>query len=160
MNWIKKIQTTIIASFFVFISLYCAVDVRAENLVSVEERFEINQVLNDLFAALKSGDVGSLKRLFAEEMYAKNKILLEKNAGYSDFLRNYYRETIFKVTEISPDNDGLMASFIALFPDGSKKTTHLLLAQRALETQQKHTVPNLLEARSKGWFIIKQINGK
>jgi hypothetical protein len=158
MQRIKKTQMAImVASFFIISTLYCAVDVRAENVRSTQENYEISQVLNELFDALRSGDIITLKRLFAGEMYAKNKTLLEKNAGYPGFLKNHYRGAIFKVTEISPDGEGFMAGFTALFADGSKKTTHLQLERRTANVQQNPTGSGSLEAELKSWFIIKQV---
>jgi len=132
----KILMAILVASLIISANLYCTTAAQAN------EDDQITQVLNNLFDALRSGDTGTLKRLFDGEMYTNNKTLLEQNMEYPDFLRNYYQGAIFTITEITPNGEGVMAGFTVLFTNGSEQTIHMLLT--------KKDEPNR-------WFIIKQV---
>lgn len=150
-----KIPSILITLSFLIFSLYLAAGANAENVDSATAEYEIKQTLNDLFEALKSGDIARLQRLFAGEMYARNKTLLEKNTGYSDFLINHYSNVKFEITAISPQREGMLATFTAFFPDGSYKTTDLLFVQRTADIGHKQS---LSEPALVNWVIIRQVN--
>ena len=154
----KILITILVASLIVFANLYCAIVAQADETAEVNiENGQTTRVLNNLFDALRTGDTRTLKRLFAGEMYAKNKTLLEQNAGYPDFLRTHYQDAIFTITEMTPYAEGVMAGFTVLLTNGSKQTIHMLLAKRAADTHQNPTGSHSLKAKPKKWFIIKQV---
>jgi hypothetical protein len=93
-------------------------------------------------------------------MYARNKTLLEQNAGYPQYLRDQYQEALFEIKEISPSDEGYIASFTTLFTNGSENTTHLILAQRALDPKQNPLDSGSSEVGQQGWVIIQQILDK
>ena len=146
MERINKIfMTILVVSLIDFANLYCTIAAQADEPgVNVEDE-QITQVLNNLFDALRSGNTGTLKRLFAGEMYAKNKTLLEQNAEYPDFLRNYYQGAIFTITEITPSGDDVLAGFTVLSANGRMQTIHMLLTK---------------QDEPKKWFIIKQVQDR
>ena len=91
---------------------------------------EIVKMCNDLFAALQSGDTVALKLLFDGDMLENNRLLLEQNEGYPNFLRNYYKGASFKINEAIPDGDAVLVGFTIDFPDGHSETQHLQMILR------------------------------
>ena len=62
-----------------------------------------SNVLKPFFEALKNGDVSSLLELISGEMYRNNKVLLEQNEQYPEFLRKYYSGAKFIVEKAEAD---------------------------------------------------------
>jgi len=62
-------------------------------------------VVQSYFSALKEGDIASLKDSMSDSFYNKRKALLERNAGYADFLREKYRDVEINVLDINTGND-------------------------------------------------------
>lgn len=117
----------VIASFFIFFHSYSNIETKAEDSKSYPEVEEICIVMDRLFHALKNGEIDTLKRLlkadifgvnfFWGELFDKNRKLLDQNAGYPSFLRKYYKNAEFCVTEISTDEEFSMVNFSITFPD-------------------------------------------
>jgi hypothetical protein len=53
---------------------------------------EVDGVVIGFFEASKNGDVEKMKNFIAGPFYEKRRSLLQKNRGYPDYLRKYYKE--------------------------------------------------------------------
>lgn len=62
-------------------------------------------VVHQYFSALKGGDIPSLKAVMSDSYYAKRKTLLERNAGYADFLIENYRDVEVTVLDVNIADD-------------------------------------------------------
>jgi len=62
-------------------------------------------VVHQYFSALKQGDIPSLKAVMSDSYYTKRKTLMERNAGYSDFLVENYRDVEVAVLDVNIAND-------------------------------------------------------
>jgi len=60
----------------------------------------IHRVVEPYVVSLKSGNIVSVKRLIAGNIYRRNRVLLEENSSYSEFLKNYYQDSIFTIKKI------------------------------------------------------------
>lgn len=101
----------------------------AGKLLSNQE--QANQItilsLTGFVATLKNGDLDRMKEFMSEKMYTRYKTLLEENQGYSNFLRNYYKDARFSIGKISVLDDRLLADLCVDFSDGSRSVHHLSL---------------------------------
>ena len=157
----KILIATLVAFLIVFTNTHCVIVAQAGEAGEANiANDQITQVLYSLFDALKTGDIKTLKHLFAGEMHARNKTLLEQNAGYPQFLRDLYQGALFEIKEISPDDKGYIASFTTFFSNGSKSITHLIFAPRARDAQPEYLEPSSLDVGPNGWVIIQQIVDK
>lgn len=105
------------------------------------------------------GDASILKRLFAGEMYANNKTLLKKT-GHLGFSRNHYRGTIFRITEVSRNDEGVMADFTTLSADRKKEAIYMLLTRHEVGARHDPTGSHSLKAKQIKWPIIKHVKVK
>jgi hypothetical protein len=126
----KILITILVASLIVFANLYCVIVAQADETGVNIENDQNTQVLNNLFDALRTGDISTLKRLFVGEMYEKRKKLLEQNEGYAQFLRDYYRGAVFEINNISQYNDTPIVDFTIFLPDGKKDHIKLEMAEQ------------------------------
>ena len=62
-------------------------------------------VVRQYFSALKEGDIPGLKSVMSQAYYTKRKTLLERNAGYSDFLVENYRDVEIAVLDVNIADD-------------------------------------------------------
>jgi len=62
-------------------------------------------VVRQYFSALKEGDIPGLKSVMSDAYYTKRKTLLERNAGYSDFLVENYRDVEIAVLDVNIADD-------------------------------------------------------
>lgn len=84
--------------------------------------------------ALKSGDVEELKSLLGGRLYEKRRALLEENAEYSDWLKQYYAGASFSFPTgvTSSDQDpGKHVTVDIHLGSGQTVATHLLLQSSA-----------------------------
>jgi hypothetical protein len=63
-------------------------------------------VVHQYFSALKEGDIPGLKSVMSDAYYTKRKTLLERNAGYADFLVENYRDVQIAVLDVNIADDG------------------------------------------------------
>jgi hypothetical protein len=81
---------------------------------------EVTQTILSYFKALKTGDIESLKYYTSEVFYEKNRILLEHNKSYKDFLKKYYTGTEVEVVEtIYITDDEVVVQVEVFFPNQS-----------------------------------------
>jgi hypothetical protein len=62
-------------------------------------------VVHQYFSALKEGDIPGLKSVMSDAYYTKRKTLLERNAGYADFLVENYRDVQIAVLDVNIADD-------------------------------------------------------
>lgn len=80
-----------------------------------------------LFGALKEGNVEVIKCYLSGDMYRQNRVLLEENKDYPQFLRNFYKGAIFSVKSAITAGDDIIADIVIEFPHGGKSLTRLRL---------------------------------
>src|ERR1044072_6003309 len=88
----------------VFFIMTCACG--AQNVPTVEDTQQVQASLQPLFMAMKNGDVQTMEKYFAGQMYAQYKVLLEENSEYPQFLRDFYRDAKFSVGNVTKTPDG------------------------------------------------------
>lgn len=82
-----------------------------------------------LFRAFKNGDVDAIKEYLSDDVYEKNKVLLEQNKEYPNFLRNFYRDAIFQVRKIVKSEEMVFVDARVRFPDGYQGVTKVQLKE-------------------------------
>lgn len=112
-----------------------------------------NKTLRPFFNALKNGNVEIIKRYITGEMYEESRILLEENKGYSEFLRERYKDAVFSVKRGVSSDRHLMVDIEVEFPGRGKQISQLRLEESWQENAGK--VQAIEERR---WRISKQRN--
>ncbi|SOH03033.1 hypothetical protein KSMBR1_0519 [Candidatus Kuenenia stuttgartiensis] len=87
-----------------------------------------------LFRAFKNGDVDAIKEYISDDVYEKNKVLLEQNKEYPNFLRNFYRDAIFQVRKIVKSEEMVFVDTRVRFPDGYQGVTKVQLKEGKSKT--------------------------
>ncbi|HWP93827.1 MAG TPA: hypothetical protein VNN20_16685 [Thermodesulfobacteriota bacterium] len=90
---------------------------------------EPSETLTAYFQALKDGDVGKIKQCIAGDFYEKNKVLLENNPDYPEFLRNYYQGADLEIGKSVKSGDTVIIEMRTLFPNGSTGVNKLRLKE-------------------------------
>ena len=80
------------------------------------------QVLLEYHATLKQGDVDKMMSLLADKFYARYKDMLEKDPGYSDFIKDYYEGSTITIQESDIQFDDAVVQVLILFPNGNTST--------------------------------------
>ena len=103
------------------------------HVVKIEE-----QVLMPFFQALKTGDVEVIKKHMSRDLYARNRVLLDENLEYPEFLRNYYKDITFRIVNAEEDFSGEGIVFYVSFDyeDGNSSIHELLLSREKRNDQQ------------------------
>ena len=121
----------IIFIFFMVIGIAWGSAFAQEN--SIEER-KNNIKANTLIPYLKAiqkGDVEKIKQFLSEEEYKTYRVLLEQNAGYSEFLRQHYKDVTFRVKEVTKEKVKEEGDFHyqveVVFPDGKKEVHNFIV---------------------------------
>jgi hypothetical protein len=78
----------------------------------------VNETVLPYCKALRDGDVSSIKQYLSEDMYEKNRVLLEQNTEYPEFLRKYYQGARFKVVKAEEVDDNIIVNVEFEYPDG------------------------------------------
>ncbi len=97
-------------------------------------------ILISYFEALKSGDVAALKDLLSADAYAEYKALIESNAEYPAFLRNYYRGLDYRIDTVEPAGRELSARVAIKFPDAEPIDSTFIL-RREKDAAAENAVP-------------------
>ncbi len=127
--------------------------------VNAIDEQEIMQVLNAMFDALKSGDTGALKSIFAGEMYEINKALLEQNTEYPGYLRNHYQGAVFTIVEMAPIEKGVIADINVLLSTNREQDIRLLLEKRDF-VDSIESGSALSDLGSLRWAVVKHIQDR
>ena len=88
----------------------------------------IRETVVPFFDALKHGDVKSIKKLVAGDMYEDKRVLLEQNKDYPDFLRKYYQGVEFIVKNIASSGDHIVIDIGIKYPSGDEINAQLYLS--------------------------------
>ena len=103
----------------------------ANNLPSNNERYEvvINNVVLPFLDALKNGDVDLIKHYIAGDLYENNRVLLEKNQEYPEFLRNHYHSVEFYIENAVVSGDHIVVHVVIEFSNGDEINAKLCLGK-------------------------------
>lgn len=114
--------------FFVFVSfnILNAQEISRSDLLYKNVK---SKTFVPLFRAFKNGDVDAIKEYLSDVMYEKNKVLLEQNKEYPNFLRNFYRDAIFQVRKIVKSEEMVFVDVRVRFPDGYQSVTKVQLKE-------------------------------
>lgn len=137
--------------FFVTIT----VQAKRPDVIAFHEQQQIVQMLNAMFDALKSGDTGTLKSIFSGEMYEINKVLLEQNTAYPEYLQNYYKGAVFTITEMTPIKKGVIADIDVHFNSKQGLKMRLLLEKcDNVDSSENGTATTPADGSTK-WVVTK-----
>ena len=112
------------------------------------EPVQTDEAFHSLFSAMKNGEVEKIKNYISGEMLERNRVLLEQNREYPDFLRKFYDGAQFRVVEAVRNGDIVVANIMIIFQDGYESEIRLQL--------QKDTA-NLAEESLGKWRVVKDI---
>jgi hypothetical protein len=103
----------------------------AEKMPLSGERYEavISDFVLPFLRALKNGDVDLIKHYIAGDIYENKIILLEKNKGYPEFLRNYYRGVEFYIENAVQSGDYIVVNVVIEFSNGEEGNANLYLCK-------------------------------
>jgi hypothetical protein len=91
------------------------------------EPVQADKAFQPLFSAMKNGEVGKIKNYISGEMLQRNRVLLEQNREYQDFLRKFYDGVQFKVVKAVRNGDIVVANIMIIFQDGYESEIRLQL---------------------------------
>jgi hypothetical protein len=96
------------------------------------------QVLLPFFQALKTGDVAVIKRHMSRDLYARNRVLLDENMQYPEFLRNYYKDITFRIMKAEEflTDEGIVFYVSFDYENGDNSIHELLLSREKRGDQQ------------------------
>lgn len=123
-------------------------------LVYATNQAQVSIMLAPFFNALKSGNLPVIKEVISGELSQEKRILLEKNKGYSNFLKKYYRGAEFKIVNTEELDGKLAVDVEVLFPDGSTNTTTIFLSNVVSGNQASMN----LSYANQSWRIIDESN--
>lgn len=89
----------------------------------------VQETVLPFLQALQTGDVQKLESLLAGKMLRDNQVLLQKNKGYPEFLRNQYKGAVFQVTQVNKGQDEFLVSINVSYPDGNNDSIRIRLKQ-------------------------------
>ncbi len=113
-------------SLILFPGALCAKDLG----VSDDEARDIAiEFLEPLFIDLKDGDVDAMKMYISDNMYKKNKVLLKKNKKYAEFLRKFYKDSNFSITDINIVDNQIDVMIHVQYNNGKSSIYNLRLFQ-------------------------------
>jgi len=136
---------------FLIIALSCSL-LHAGELPVSDDSYDdlISEIVLPFLGALKDGDVDSIKRYIAGDMYESKKVLLEQNKEYPEFLRNYYQGVEFFVEKASESGDYIIVDIEIEYPNGDYSSARLYLQQNNDITQNT--------SETEVWKIVDFIN--
>ena len=105
--------------------------VMSMSFTTVVEADEVTDMVNGYLNALTSGDTILLKAYIGGQFYNSRKSLLEKNADYSEFLRDFYKSSKFRIVNVEPDDrnpDDKRVTVEFLFSGGNISRTALVVS--------------------------------
>lgn len=130
-----KVSVLHITFFLFFVSFFSS---------SSASNLEPSQTVVYYFDALKTGNIEAIKNSVAGEFYAEQKILLEENAQYPNFLRKNFANASFRLGNIyQPSADRAIVNVTIYFADGSESPTVFHLERISADYT---------------WRIVKEVN--
>lgn len=121
------------------------------NAVLLEE-IEV-KTLRPFFNALKSGNVRQIEHYMTGEKLAESQLPKHEDKEYEEFLREYYRDAIFSVEQVTESGDQVIVDVVIEFPGRGRKVTQFYLQQHDLGLGKGNEVQVVTERR---WGIIEQ----
>lgn len=114
--------------FFVFVSfnILNAQEISRSDLLYKNVK---SKTFVPLFRAFKNGDVDAIKEYISDDVYEKNKVLLEQNKEYPNFLRNFYSDAIFQVRKVVKSEEMVFVDVRVRFPGGYQVVTKVQLKE-------------------------------
>lgn len=121
-------KTILLGILLVFVTSYPS-QAKDELTISQEylELVQTYEALHPFFSAMKNGEVEKIKNYISGEMFEKNRVLLEQNREYPDFLKKFYDGVQFKVVEVVRNGDIVVANIRIIFRDGYENEIRLQL---------------------------------
>ena len=92
--------------------------------------------IQQFFTASRNGDIETIKNLITGPFLNKRKVLIERNAGYSDFLIKQFEGIEIEIISTEVGNDGSSA-FVTVkrrYPNGSTLDTKFSLKKSEDDT--------------------------
>ena len=121
-------KTILLGILLVFVT-FCPSQAK-DGLTTIPEYlqpFQIDEAFHPLFSAMKNGEVGKIKNYISGEMLQRNRVLLEQNKEYPDFLRKFYDGAQFEVVKAVRNGDIVVANIMIIFQDGYESEIRLQL---------------------------------
>lgn len=109
------------------------------------------EILVPFFNALQDGNVNVIKQYISQDMYRKNRRLLDQNKGYPEFLRKYYKGASFNTNSILLQSDTIIVDVEIQLSNGNSLVEELNLVR-----VQKGVSSNIPIRRL---WKIKDLNG-
>ena len=121
-------KTIILGILLLFVTCYPS---QAEVGLTISPEYlepvQADKAFHPLFSAMKNGEVEKIKNYISGEMFERNRVLLEQNREYPDFLRKFYNGVQFKVVEVVRSGDIVVANIMIIFQDGYESEIRLQL---------------------------------
>ena len=76
------------------------------------------ETLVPLFEALRAGDLSEIQRHMSPNRAAEYAVLFEQNAGYGQFLRDYYADSSFEIIDVQGKGRDFTALVMIYWSDG------------------------------------------
>ncbi|MEA1867765.1 MAG: hypothetical protein U9N19_06665 [Thermodesulfobacteriota bacterium] len=122
-------KTILLGILLVFVT--CCPSQAKDGLMMISPEYlepvQTNEAFHPLFSAMKNGKVGKIKNYISGEMLQRNRVLLEQNREYPDFLRKFYDGAQFKVVKAVRNGDIVVANIMIIFQDGYESEIRLQL---------------------------------
>jgi hypothetical protein len=85
----------------------------------------VDNIVRPYLAALKNGDVKTLKTLMAKDLYEERKALIEQNTEYPNFLRRIYQDADFSVSSANAEANDILVDVVIKHSDGRENQIKL-----------------------------------
>ena len=154
-------KTILLGILLVFVTSYPS---QAEDRLAIGPEYlasvQTDEAFQPLFSAMKNGEVGKIKNYISGEMLQRNRVLLEQNREYPDFLRKFYDGAQFKVVKAVRNGDIVVANIMIIFQDGYESEIRLQLHRDRsdLAGRESDFISLNQEGESLGrWSVVKDI---
>jgi hypothetical protein len=121
-------KTILLGILLVFVTSYPS---QAQDRLAISPEYlelvQTDEAFHPFFSAMKNGEVEKIKNYISGEMFERNRVLLEQNREYPDFLRKFYDGAQFKVVEVVRNGDIVVANIMIIFQDGYESEIRLQL---------------------------------
>jgi len=92
--------------------------------------------VQQFFVAYKNGEIQTIKGMITGPFYNRRETLIERNPGYSEFLRKQFEHVEIEIisTAIGPDGNTAFVTARRIYPDGSTIDTKFSLQKSNNDT--------------------------
>jgi len=118
------------------ISLFIGMIIGLSTVVSGGETTGPADTVQQFFMASKSGEIETMRNLITGPFFNRRKALIERNPGYSDFLKKQLEGVEMEIVSTEIGNDGSSAFVMVrrLYPNGSSFDTRFSLKKGENDT--------------------------